>query len=60
MKKGTVVCSNCGKVMNYVQGTKHKLSDGGLPEAVSVKEGEYLTWDESIKCPECGTKNIID
>lgn len=60
MKKGTITCSNCGRIMNYVQGTKHKLSGGGLPEAVTVAEGECLTWDEFIKCPECGTENTID
>lgn len=55
---GKVVCDNCGKEIEYVQGKRWKISDGGIPEAVSVPEGKKLIWDNEsfITCPECGNR----
>ena len=60
MKRGTIICNECGKVINYVQGKRHKLSGRGTPEAVTAKEGECLTWDKIVKCPECGARNTVE
>lgn len=59
MQRGSLVCKNCGSTIKYVKGERFKLSSPGIPEVVSVREDETLTWSNEVYCKKCGGTNRI-
>lgn len=55
----TVICSECNYEIKYVKGKRHKLSDPGLPQAVTKPDEGVIAWDGLVKCPECGKEIIV-